>query len=159
LVEALRNITTLKFNCFSYNINDVILLFFIYDLSFLLCITFDIGDIISSTEASILTLLIGLFIITSIDIFEKELRQEENLHEEEKELRKKIYDEYQKIHKVKRKQDLLSKIEGFHHNLASPQGNFPNNSGSTKTVHFNYLNKFNSTGLPNENPKSSPQGS
>lgn len=159
IAKALKKIPNLNLTCFSYNRHDVILLFFFYNLTLLLSLSIAESDLVSCVATAFLVLLITLCVITTIDIFEKEAEEELKLQEEEKELRKNIWDEYQKIYKLKRKQELLFRIEGFHCNMANPSSNSGNDFDSVNKVHFNYLNKFNTDDLPNENPRSSPQGS
>lgn len=90
--------------------------------------------------------LVVLFITTAVDTYEKEKEEEEKVHEEELELRKKIRDEYQRIHKLKKKHELLKKIESQEQITDSDMDTPPEISITKKeepesTVHFSYLNR------------------
>lgn len=151
--------------CFSFNKKDVELLLFIYNISFY-ALTFLIGnDFKSCFLVAFLVSLVALFVVTAIDIFEKVYEDESKLQEMEGDLGEKIRSEYLKIHKLKRRKELLLSTDDLNpdvkkniiSNLDIPHNIATNKISEVKKIDFHYLDSGDS-GVSEEQPGSHPQG-
>lgn len=132
--------------CFSFNKKDIIFLLSFYNVAFFACCLIFKSYIGACFLLAFLISLISLLIITAIDTLEKKHEEESKLHEEETQLRKKIEHEYQRIYKLKRKHELLKKIETLdtEKKYIISDIDSPSNIdlAQDKKVHFSYLNRF-----------------
>ena len=128
---------------------DFVMLLFVYNATFIFLWKVFRSSPGASFITAILSSLIGLFGITLL-AFIKKLNEEkiEQINKEEEE-RKKIREEYQRIHKYKKKKELLLKsgyLEPHSIELAiEPEEyelelTFHSNSSMFEGVHFDYVN-------------------
>ncbi len=128
-----------KNKCFSYTRNDCVALLLIYNTSFCLWCMFLTNDRRIGVLAAFLILLVGLFILTLGDMFQKKKDLKGEVIEEEKLIRKWINDEYKRIYAQNKKKELLAKV-GFEEEYIDMKS-CPNLK-LTEKVHFAFLQKF-----------------
>ena len=122
----------------------MIILLSVYNAVFLLASAVIKGHPVACLAIAVLLSLIALFVIAWIDFAQKTNEEEVNLRHEQEFILNKIKDEYLKVHKMKKGQELLERVErlskGQGHNpqgdhLYSPNKDFK----KAKGVHFDYL--------------------
>ena len=93
--------------------------------------------------------LIVLLTMTLRDIFQKLYEEIDRLRSENIQLRQSFRDEYQKIHRVKRKHELIKSNnldinaeETIISCVDDPSIHFPDSNLNNGKVHINYLNRF-----------------
>ena len=151
-----------KVNWELYSIYDLIVLLLIYSFAFFFLWKFlDLSLGISLTTSGFITLII-LFGITAYAMKKQELREiaEKNLMEEEEE--RNIREEYQKVYRLKKREELLSnfKCSNYSSNkllIVEPEEDefelIIHNDSSFMGVHFDYLNGIGPSKKPELNPK------
>lgn len=147
-----------KITCFSFNRKDVIVLLSFYNMAFFICCFLIKGHWGTCCLIAFLVSLIGLFMITTIEAFQKEKEEEAKIHQEEIELRKKIREEYQRIHKLKQKHELLRKIErvGALKKKKEKKSLVTDTANPLHKVYFSYLNRFSTDAQTQSLPESRP---
>ncbi|MBI2996662.1 MAG: hypothetical protein HYY52_08185 [Candidatus Melainabacteria bacterium] len=143
--------------------DDIIVLLFFFDLSYIVFWNIVENSVLGCFSFSILITLIALFVIVTAHLSDEiEIIK---LQEQEEYLRKKIRDEYHKIYSLRRRIELLRKAGCIKSNEAKHiiSGSDDlvvntNNYESVNNVYFNYLKKFSNQHGKKENPKRSPQG-
>lgn len=162
LFNNLKNI-----DCFSYTGKDVILLLSFYNVIFFLCLGFLNGDPQYSLLIAFLGSLILLLFITSIEFIDKKHIEEKRMLEEEQNTIRKIRQEYQRVYRLKQKDELLTKIEALNQkmkknisfDLDTPLEEVPSSDNPHKILHFSFLDGTNPSNLEENKPQSHPQGS
>ena len=111
--------------------------------------------------------LIAFLIITLRNVIKKYREEINRLQNENMHLRKSFKDEYQRIHSVKRKYELILKSNNLNIDaeetiiscVDDPSLDFQNNIDSNEhNVHFNYLNRFGTNEQPQTKKGSNPTG-
>lgn len=154
-------------NCFSYTGKDVILLLSFYNVTFFFCLGFLNGDPQYSLLIAFLGSLTLMLFITSIHFIDKKHIEEKRMLEEEQNTIKKIRQEYQRIYRLKQKDELLTKIEALNQkmkknisfDLDTPPEEAFNSDNPHKMLHFSFLDKTNPSNTEENKPQSHPQGS
>ncbi len=123
----------------------------VYNATYLLSTTIVKGHLITCFIIAVLLSLIALFVIAWVDLL-KETKEEENKLEREQGLvRKKLRDEYLKVHKMKIKNELLMKAGCL---PPDPSLSLENDFGEVKEVHFNYVKGMD----PHKKARGQPEG-
>lgn len=151
LINNLKNI-----NCFSYTKEDLIILLSFYNVTFFLCLFFLNGDPQYSSMMGFSGTLIVLFFLTAVDLIDKKNNEEIKIQEEQENTIRKIKEEYKRIHHLKRKEELLMKIEVLSQDmkkniifdLDTPPEEATKIENSHKKINFGFLNKPYSRNLP-----------
>lgn len=137
-----------KNKCFSYTRNDCVVLLLIYNTSFCLWCMFLTNDRRIGVLAAFLILLIGLFILTLGDMFQKKKDLKGEVREEEKLIRKWLNEEYKRVYAHRKKKELLAKVgfEGNNDVIVFAEEHIDIKSCPTlkltEKVHFAFLQKF-----------------
>ena len=133
---------------YSFNKQDLVILLSVYNAVFLVSTSIIKGHPIICFVTAVLLSLIALFVIVWIDFTRKADEEETELEHEEKVVRRKIRDEYLKVHNIKRKHELLMKAGCFPKDQLEkkividhddPQLSLKKDFGEVKEVHFNYV--------------------
>ncbi len=131
--------------CFSFTWRDAKILLFLYNTTcFFLYWVLLRDDFSISMSTAMIVSLFSLMIITVHDIFEDKNIQRVRERETEILVRKKLKDEYQRVYRNNKREELLkiSKNEDKNNHISdvgNPCENFSFNSIETKRVHFSYL--------------------
>ena len=142
-----------KNNFYSFNKQDLIILLSVYNAAFLFLTSIIKGHLGACFVAAVLLSLIVLFAIVWIDLTQKTSEEETELEHEQEIVRKKIRDEYLKVHNKKRKHELLRKA-GCIPEEQLPHFLLNKDFGKVKEVHFDYIDD---TGVQ-KNIRGQPEG-
>ena len=138
--------------CFSFTKKDIEILLFFYNYTYFAFWILTKGDFKVCFLAAYLVSFVALFVFVLIDIFEK-IDEEKEITKAQRshvELQKKLREEYRRIYKSKKIHELLTKAMclGTRRNIVPV--NRDSNSSSSDRVHFDYLNRFGTSGLHKE---------
>ena len=152
-----------KNNFYSFNKQDLVILLSVYNAVFVASTSIIKGHSIICFLTAVLLSLIALFVIVWIDFARKTDEEETELEHEQKAVRRKIRDEYLKVHNINRKHELLIKAGCFpkeqrERNLVidhdDPQLSLNKHFGEVKEVHFNYVDNM----ILSEKIRGQPEG-
>ena len=128
--------------CFSFTIRDLNLLLIYYSASFFLYRELIRRDYTECCLIGLVALLSLLFILSVQDLCETiKNNEEDESRKKETLIAKKIRTEYQHVYKNNRKKELLIKTN----NSNELTTNSEPSTNTCKTVHFNYLDRHNTT--------------
>ena len=133
---------------FSFKKRDVEALLFAYNIVYFLCYYLVTNNFKLCLLIAFVFSLVNLFICAIADTFHKVTEEELKQREEEKLARKKLRDEYQRVHKLKKKIKLLQKAGCMEEDeniiSAVDEPNIPaaNYNNVARAVHFNYLKRY-----------------
>ena len=152
-----------KIKCYSFNKQDFIIVLSVYNATYLVSSNILKGHLIVCFVIAVLLALIALFIIAWIDLVKKTNEEEAELEHEQNLVRKKIKDEYIKVHKMKRKNELLMKAGCLPPEHAEktivvdhddPPFSLNKDFKKIKEVHFNYIDNI----VSDEKNRGQPEG-
>lgn len=98
-----------KIKLYAFNKQDIIILLSVYNIAYLISSVIVKGHLIVCFVIAVLVSLITLFVIAWIDLVKESNEEENRIQHENEVIRKKIRDEYLRIHKRKIKNELLRK--------------------------------------------------
>ncbi len=99
-----------KIKEYSFKKKDILILLSVYNTSYLLTTSLVQGHLIACLVLSVFIALITLYLITWVSFFKKANEEEIQSEEEQEMVRRNIRDEYLKVHKIKKKNELLVKV-------------------------------------------------
>ena len=122
----------------------------VYNSAYLLSTSIVKGHLIACFVIAALLSLIVLFAIVWVDLVQKTKEEKAKLEYEQELIRKKIKDEYLKVHKMKKKNALLMKAglppEQLEKTIVvdhdAPPFSISRDFGEVKEVHFNYIDNI-----------------
>ena len=126
---------------------DVVLLLLAYNAAFIVSWILGKNDLFNCFVVSCFIALLVPFIIVANKMFQKVYIEEElKLQETEKEIGRKIREEYIRVCQLKKKHDLLRKVGS----VDNPPVSLDSDSTTKKKVHFFYIDKFGIHELPKD---------
>ena len=137
-----------KIKCYSFSKQDLVILLSVYNAAFLLLTSIVKGHPAVCFVTAVLLSLISLFAIVWIDLIKMTNEEVAKLEHEQELIRKKLRDEYLKIHKMRRRDELLMKAgcmqkEQSEKNIVVDHDATPfslnKDFEKVKEVHFNYI--------------------
>ena len=137
-----------KIKLYSFNKQDFIILLSVYNATYLLSTNIVKGHLIACFVIAVLLSLVVLFAIVWIDLIQKTKEEKAKLEDEQELIRKKIKDEYLKVHQMKKKNELLMKAgcmpsDQLKKTLIvdhdAPPFSINRDFEEVKEVHFNYI--------------------
>ena len=140
-----------KFQCFSLTTKNIIVLFFTYDVCYHLCLALFRGHLGTCFAIAALAALCTFFFIAWQKYKQVEDDEKFERHFDIENIQATIKNEYQKIHKRRRKNELLAQVGQIHPNRIelpddSEEDIFTRHVHSVDgIVHVNYLNRHVST--------------
>lgn len=140
-----------KIKCYYFNKQDLIILLSVYNAAYLLFSTIVKDHLIACFVVAILLSLATLFVITWFDLVKKVSEEELESKNEQKLVRENLRDEYLKVHKMKKKNELLKKA-GCPPDVSALSLN--KHFGEIKEVHFDYLQEI----ISSEKIRGEPEG-
>ena len=142
------NNTLDKIKCYSFNKQDLIILLSVYNATYTVSLSIVKGHLLACFVVAVLLSLIALFAIAWVDLLKLTNEEEDKLKREHGLVRKKLRDEYLKMHKTKIKNELLMKAgclspEQVEKTIVvdrdDPLPSLKNDFGEVKEVYFNYI--------------------
>lgn len=152
-----------KLKLYSFSKQDLIILLSVYNATYILLSSIVKSHFIACLVLAVLLSLVTLFIIAWIDLVHKEKEEKIKSEYEQELVRKKIKNEYMKVHKVKQKNELLNRVgclppEQLEEIIVADHGDPPfsldKDLGNVKEVRFDYLDKI----LSREKNRGQPEG-
>jgi len=137
--------------CFAFTVQDTKLLLFLYNTTcFFFYWMFFNSDFNTAFTFAMLASLLGLFVITMNDIFQMQAKSEIERRREEIQVQEKLKAEYQKVYRIKRREDLIKRSAHYQAenkknkicNVDSPPQQNSTSQSSLKSIHFSYLDAF-----------------
>ena len=137
-----------KIKFYSFNKQDIVILLSVYNFTYLLFINIVKGHFVVCFTIAVLLSLVTLFAIVWVDLRRITNEEEDKLEREHELVRKKLRDEYLKVHKTKIKNKLLMKAgclppEQVEKTIVvdhdDPHLSLKKDFGEVKEVHFNYI--------------------
>ena len=156
-----NNLNKIKF--YSFSKQDLIILLSVYNSVYLLSTSIIKDHLIVCFVIAALLSLITLFAIAWVQLIKKTNEEKAESEYEQELIRKKIKDEYLKVHKMKKKNALLMKADGltpeqFEKSIVvdhdDPPFSISKDFGEVKEVHFNYIDRI----VSQEKNKGQPEG-
>ena len=153
-VKSPQNKHLFNYVCFSINRRDLIILLAIYNISYFLSSELIRVNLKVCLLIAFLISLVSLFIFTLIHAHEKKNEDDDKRRKEDYLLTKKLKNEYRRIHRLKRKRELLMKagavkekdFESVISELDDDAVDLEDTSGNTcSTVHIDYLKRLGTT--------------
>ena len=161
-----------KISFYSFSKQDFVILLAVYNLAYFVSWTIIKGHLAICFVIAFLASLLTFLIIVGIDVFDVAEKEENKLQHEEEKLMRKIRDEYQKVYRLKRKQELLKKAgclpeklkeKNIVSDLEDVDITLYKDSNVVKEVRFNYIDKPGDSGKvggePEKQTRSQPEGS
>lgn len=152
-----------QFRCYSFNKQDIAILLSFYNVTYLISWSLLRDTPKTCFVIAVLSFLFTLFAVTLIDLIQRLNEDRMKIYYEQSLVRKKIRDEYLKVHKVKRKKELLMKAgcllpEQVEKTIVldhtEPSFTLNKEFGKVKEVHFDYIDSTD----PKENIRGQPEG-
>ncbi|OGI18844.1 MAG: hypothetical protein A3B68_06330 [Candidatus Melainabacteria bacterium RIFCSPHIGHO2_02_FULL_34_12] len=151
---------------FSYSKRDVLLIFLLYAISCFVFIALVNGDLKGCILAAFAVALVTSFFVTLMHMLEILYSEIKQLKQERESFQKNIREEYQKIYRLRRKHELISRAismeseseENVILDVEDPRIGLNNGNGNSSSVHINYLNKFGNKAQNAQKKGRSPQG-
>ena len=150
VAEIVLDKNSSDFNCFSFTSKDLIILLFVYNITYFTVCLLVKNDLVICILLAYLMTLVALSVFVTIDIIEKKDELETKQEEYEKQIIKKIKNEYQRIHRLKKKEELLMKAgyiepEKMQKIITDIEMDFESAKNIIKQVHFAYLSRHGTT--------------
>ena len=146
----------IRISVLSVKRKDLILLFAFYNISYFLSWALIRSDLKVCFLIAFLISLFSILLFTIISLFEK-INEEEHKIVDDLTL-KQLKDEYQRIYKIKRRNQLLKKAkgssqeEGVENLIDDPMINIETSGSTPNAVHFNFLNRHGTARLHSDKP-------
>ena len=139
-----------KIKNFYYSKNDLAITLIAYNITFCLWCTFFTNDRRVSLLFAFIVLLLTLFTITLIRFLKKTNEIEVEINANDHYVRKKIEDEYKKVHMLRKRKELLMKAgcldseesKSVFFDVDDVGADSHNKLNSARKVHFNYLDRY-----------------
>lgn len=154
-----------KLNCFSFSKRDLVILLMIFNTTYYFFVCLVRRDLMGCLITAVTVGLIVLLTMTLRDIFQKLYEEIYRLRSENIQLRQSFRDEYQRIHRVKRKHELIKSNnldvnaeETIISSVDDPLIHFYNSDLNNGKVHINYLNRFGTDGKSQNIQGNNPTG-
>jgi len=155
-----------KLSCFSYSKRDLVVLLMVFNTIYYFFVCLIRHDLKGCFITAVAAGLIVLLLMTLRNVFQKLCQEINRLQDENMHLRQSFRDEYQRIHRVKRKYELILKSNNIdvdvEETIISYVDDPPipslNPDSNNSKVHINYLNRFGTTRKPQNIQGNNPTG-